>query len=216
MNNFAFHWLWENVTTERVKTAAALIQSFAAYAVIGAAVLAYWLNKRLEDHKFQMKLKEITVTNTHKRRLEALEKIGEFMGRLLFDLWSFLPLPVWSHDSPVSQHAEHQELTEYYKKFYEQRKSQFDESLDKLFCACEGGFIYLPRELYRRLTEFRTDCTVVASQYRSNVRERSHDSDYSRGYDSTLRDQCRNLQDERDKIIQMIKDELRKADSRET
>jgi hypothetical protein len=200
---FILNWFYETLTVERVKAIAALIQ---ALGFIVAAKLAYKLGRKLEEHKFEMKLKEIMHANTHKRRLETLEKISELMGKVLFDLEEITPNLGSPKASPEWNEGEERE--EYFRRFFKQRVDDYNQSLRNLFDTCESGFMYLNPELYKMLYDFRIECTLAIQSYQPRMLEKHHDSNFYHNLDKEFRAACHKMRLERGRIVDLMKVEM--------
>lgn len=107
-------------TNDNIRTTAAVIQAFG---VIIGAVLAYNFAKRLEKHKFEMKLQEIMHANTQKRRLETLENIVSLMGNILYAMRE-IPLVFTNHKASV-ENIEGENIQDWMQRQYAERYKDF-------------------------------------------------------------------------------------------
>ena len=129
------------VSNDQMRTVAAFVQ---ASGFFFAAYLTFNYAKRLEGHKFEMKLKEIAHANTHKRRMQCIEDICGLMGKVIsklgmvpdfFDYFELDPIPPQEMENTSSANRE-----ESRSKF---RLRQYHLARLELMEATEVGYIYL-------------------------------------------------------------------------
>jgi hypothetical protein len=193
--------IWNFVTTERVKTVAAIVQAFG---FIVAAWLAYSLSKRLEDHKFEMKLKEIMHANTHKRRLETLENIAGLMGKLIFEMSAMVPsLGTLKEQSPQRSDETYEDFEE---RVFRESQKDFHKAVLDMFFTVESGLLYINNDLLHKLYQFEEHAADVIGKYHNGKKEKHPDDPLFR---SRLSEEAmtgyRNVRKERDEIIPLLR-----------
>jgi len=154
------NWLrqmWAGTTNDSWKTFAAVVQAF-------GVVIAAWYAWRLEGHKFEMRLKEIAHANTHKRRMESMEKISVLMGTVLFKL-SAVPRFFPEVDPVLPQEeggktAEDRDSNRLYIKI-----ERLNEAIYNLMEAAEEGYIYIDASNGERLENFREEIHTLLDAY---------------------------------------------------
>ncbi len=156
-------WLWVRTTNDRLKTLAACIQ---ALRFVAAAFLTYRYGRKLEHHKFDMRLKEITHANTHKRRMESMEKISGQMGKVLanlalvppfVDYYGLDPLP-----SPEMEGANPEDREERRSRF---RLKQYYQAKLNLMEAAEEGYIYVDDVNHSLIEAFLSDTDDLLKKF---------------------------------------------------
>ncbi len=148
-------WVWAGTTNERLKTLAAFVQ---ASGFLVAAILTYRYGRKLEHHKFDMRLKEITHANTHKRRMESMERISGYLGKVVanlakvppfFDYFDLDPLPPQVMVGVTTENRE--------ERRSRYRLGQYHQSILDLREATEEGCIYVNESNYELIQKFITD-----------------------------------------------------------
>ncbi len=196
--------LLNKITIEHVKTLAATIQ---AVGVFIAAFLAYKLTKKLEEHKYDMRLKEIMHANTHKRRLETLENISALMGKLLFEMRDIAPNLNNSGKPPIEK-IESENREDDLQRYFADRKKAFDAVCLELFHTCESGSIYLPDELQERLEGFRINVIRVIDAYCPGMLEPRKRSDAYRQLDEDFVEGWNRMRMERKEIVSSMQKKI--------
>ncbi len=157
------YWVLQYITTEHIRTLAALIQALGVFGVIAAAFLAYWLNLSLEEKKFELKLREIIYANTEKRRLEVLEKISELTGKLIFEM-RYVPV-MFDELKPTVEKMENESHESWLGRHFSARTRSLDAVNLELYHAEEAYSIYLPEDLVDRLQQYRMSLSPIVGTF---------------------------------------------------
>ena len=194
--------LWDAITVEHVKAAAALIQAFG---FIGAAVLAYKLAQKLERHKYKIRINEIKFAKFHEKRLETLEAISAIQGKILYETSE---LVFYGGVKEVLERGEGETREAYLERSFAPRHKDITAALLELDHAQWSGIVYLPDPIYERLTKFRVAITALVRTYTSKMLEPRHDSEFYGKLSEDAIARFNELKAERDEIVKLVRSHL--------
>lgn len=194
--------LWNAITVERVKAVAALIQAFG---FIGAALLAYTLARKLEQHKYGIRRREIMFSKFHEKRLATLESLSELQGRLLYETSELLYFGGFKEPVP---HEENESREAHLERSFAPRHKDISDALLELQHALESGIVYLPEPIYLRLTKFGAAISELVRTYTSRMLKARHESaDYLR-FGDEARAKFKELEAERHETVKLLRSYL--------
>jgi hypothetical protein len=196
------NWLWEMITIERVKAAAALVQAFA---FIGAAWLAYKLAQKLETHKYEIRVREIMFSKLHEKRLETLESISAIQGKILYETSELLFFGGLKETIPK---REDEDREAYLQRVHEPRHKDITSALFELYLAQESGIVYLPDPIYEKLTDFRVAISDLVRTYSMKIEQRGLESEIYGQIGDEARAKFKELKAERNEIVKLVRSYL--------
>jgi len=191
-------------TVEQVKTFAALVQSVG---VIFAAYLAYDLAKRLERHKYRIRVSEIMFTKFHEKRMATLESVLTLQGNVLFETMKLLFIGI-PKDSPPSVDGESREKT--LNREFEVRCKEINDALIALYHAQETGRVYLPDTVYEDLSLFRQEVADIVQKYTLKMVEPRRNDYFEIGDEA--RNRFKALTPKRDATVKLVREYLEAID----
>ncbi len=145
-------------------------------------------------------------TNTHKRRLEAMEKISELLGKVLYDFTEIQPR--LGTLKQLIQMEKDEDRTKFLNRFHTARLEDYNQSLRKLGDARESAYIYTSKETYEKLREFCSHCSYSINLYCSRIVEEHVSEGHYQRVNDDFDSSCIKMTMERDLIVDAIKLEM--------
>jgi hypothetical protein len=157
------------VSTEHVKAIASVLQ---AVGVIFAAFLAYRFARRLESHKYGIRVSEIMFTKFYEKRLSALEAISTLQGKIIYEA---SPLFLIGTGKEIPAPEEGEDRQSYLRRLNEPIQKTVQALLLELHHAQQAGIVYLPDDIMARFDGFRLKIADLIRNYCSRLQEKGLD-----------------------------------------